>query len=237
MALFIPRTSVPGRSEHIFFKSSAVLHLIHLCFGQNLLGLTCNFSYRHTSLVCSICKAWRLSLIDELTSKGWDGYDHNPDHCCHVQVGQPLDYHCIKWKFYWFLCSKWGPTEHASCFLRLLPWYLDGQLVVAQYILKVLFSVLLGWLPSLRLRLHVWVPCGHNMFTEGGRALQRRGGNFRSTSVSIRLYHVLVTQPDVSMLFSRPLKIWGPGFHSSRRFITMTFVGNFLTIFSSKCQF
>ena len=123
MALFIPRTSVPGRSEHIL-KSSAVLNLIHLCFGQNLLGLTCNFSYRHTSLVCSIFKAWRLSLIDELTSKGWDGYDHNPDHCCHVQVGKPFRLPLYQMKvplISTFICSKWGPTEHASCFLRLLP--------------------------------------------------------------------------------------------------------------------
>ena len=52
---------------------------------------------------------------------------------------------------------------------------------------KVLFSVLSGGLPSLRFRLYVWVPRGHNMFTEGGRALQRRGGNFRSTCISIRL--------------------------------------------------
>ena len=55
--------------------------------------------YKHTSLVYSISKAWRLSLINELLSKGWDGYDHNPDHCCHVQVGEHLD---IMWKFYWF---------------------------------------------------------------------------------------------------------------------------------------
>ena len=185
MALFIPRTSVPGRSEHIFFKSSAVLHLIHLCFGQNLLGLTCNFSYRQTSLVCSICKAWRLSLIDELTSKGWDGYDHNPDHCCHVQVGKHLD---IMWKFYWFqhLFVPSGvrqSTPRVSYVSFLDIWMVSW--LSRNIFSKVFISVLSGWLPSLRLRLYVWVSRGHNMFTEGRRALQRRGGNFRCTCILI----------------------------------------------------
>ena len=150
---------------------------------------------------------------------------------------KPLDYHCIKWKFYWFLCSKWGPTEHASCFLRLLPWYLDGQLVVAQYIFKspVLCFVRLVASSSSS------AAC---LSSSWSQYVHRRGTSSSAERWKFSMHlHINTTiscswaQPDVSMLFSRPLKIWGPGFHSSRRFKTMTFVGNFFTIFSSKCQF
>ena len=119
-----------------------------------------------------------------------------------------LDYHCIKWKFHWFqhlfVPSGVRQSTPRVSYVSFLDIWMVSWLYFWIYFWK---SVLSGWLPSLCLRLHVWVPRGHNMFTEGRRALQRRGGNFRFTCISIRLYHVLVAQPEVSMLFSRPLTI------------------------------